>query len=117
VGGAILVQFRIAQVKMTLERVIFGRRELAVQFVGADVWRVLVSDAAGIERGVVNRYRVFARFCFALSNRKSVLTDERLCLETDELDDDVLAHEVSEFEFFNAKREKAGRCWPVRPFV
>ncbi len=46
---------------MTFGRMIFRAGELAVQLMGTNIRRILVADAAGIERFVGNRDCVFAR--------------------------------------------------------
>jgi hypothetical protein len=112
-GYAIFFQFRIAQMKMALGRVILRCRKLAMQFVGANVRRVLVSHAAGVKCCVGYRDCVFARLGFALSNGKRVFADEGFCLKADELDDDVFAHGVPETDFLPLKR-KGGPVVPVR---
>jgi len=109
--GAVLVQFRITQMKMALGRMILGCGKLAMEFVGADVRRVLVAHAAGIKCCIGDGDDVFAGFGFAFPNGKSVLADEGFCLEADELNDDVFAHEILETESLTAeKKKRTGVC-------
>ena len=116
VRRAIFVQFRVAQIKMALGRVILRGRELSMQFVGAYVRCILVSHAAGVKCSIVDRNHILARFCFALSDCKCVFTGEGFCLKADELDDDIFAHGVPGTDSLPPKR-KGGPAFTGPPFA
>src|ERR1700723_3958617 len=90
VGGAVGFQFRVRQIEVRLHRVIFRRGKFQVQAVGADVRRILKTDAARIERFVRNGQSEFARFGRGFANGESIFTALGLGFETDELHDDVV---------------------------
>ena len=93
-GGTVGFQFRVGQIEVGLDRMIFRGGELQVQAVRADIWRILKADAAGIERFIWNGQSEFAWFGRGFANGESIFTALRLGLETDELHDDgvVVAH-------------------------
>lgn len=89
VGGAVVVKLGIAKSEMIFQRVIFGRRELAVQLVRANIGRVLVADTVLVKRLVGNRQREFTRLGGRFADGKGVLADEILGFKTDKLHDDA----------------------------
>jgi len=101
VGSAVLIQFRIAQAEVAFGRMIFRRGEFAMQLVGADIGRVLVSHSMRIKGFVGNREYVLAWVRLTLSDSEGVFTCERFSLEAYELDDDVVTHWVPEIGFLS----------------
>lgn len=102
VCGAIFVQLLIAQAKTRVFGMILGCSQLAMELVGANIGRVLISGAVCFEGFVGDGYRVFARFRFALPHRESVIACARPGLEPDELDDDFSAQSVPGTAFLPA---------------
>src|SRR6202041_420771 len=90
VGGAVGFQFRVRQIEVRLHRVIFRRGKFQVQAVGADVRRILKTDAARIERFVRNGQSEFARFGRRFANGERVFPALGFGLESHELHDDVV---------------------------
>ncbi len=92
--------------KMALGRMILRGRKLPMQLVGANIRRVLISHAAGIECGIGDCDHVFAWLCFALSDCERVFAGEGFCLEAYELDDDVFAHGVPGTKFLTTEKKR-----------
>jgi len=91
----VICQFNIAEAKMTLYRVVLRCSKLAVELVGADVRRILISHAASVEGLVGNGDGIFAGFGGRFADGKGVLPDEILGLKTDKLHDDAgFAHSM-----------------------
>src|SRR6202046_4136674 len=77
---------------MGIRGMVLGGGQFTVKPVRTDVRRILIADTARVERLVGNRQSKFARLRLRLSNGKSIFTNRRLGLETDELDDDLRRH-------------------------
>jgi hypothetical protein len=92
---------------------VLGGCELPMQLVGANIRRILISHAAGVECCIGYCNHVLAGFCFALSDGKRVLTGEGFCLKAYELDDDIFAHGCLGPISLTPKK-KADRSVPVR---
>ena len=77
---------------MGIRGMVFGGGQFPVKPVRTDVRRILIADAARVERVVRNRQSEFARLRLRFSNGEGIFAHRRLGLETDELDDDLRRH-------------------------
>src|SRR5271156_6985884 len=88
---------------MGIRGMVFGGGQFTVKPMRTNVRRILIADAAGVERVVRNRQSKFARLRLRLSNGESVFAHRRLRLEGDELNDDLRRH------LLQAEIRQAGR--------
>jgi hypothetical protein len=93
VGAAVFVELDLADTVVCLWGTVCESSQLAVEPERADLGSILIAYAPGIKCLVHNGEGKFAGLVQGLPDKEPVFTHERLGLETNVLDIDVLAHE------------------------
>jgi hypothetical protein len=92
VSAAVIIEFRMTDMKMRLRRVIAVSDKFLPEPRGAHVWSVLKAQEPGSERNLIDRQPEFARFLRNFPHLERVLADRFFRFETHELDQNFLAH-------------------------
>jgi hypothetical protein len=95
VAAAVIIQFLIGNLKVSIRRMISIRSQLAAKAGGTDVGGVLVACAPTIESSIGNGQRKFAGFAIGLAHGKSIFAHKVADFVPHKLNDEAIGHRVT----------------------